>query len=84
MCIRDSITGYQGYHIDLGKDLYVYSYLNQLKGNVFSNESGAQSAASNGNVGGSGIDVVGMLTDGMKKTIIDKANACLLYTSRCV
>lgn len=45
--------------------------------NVFSNESGAQSAASNGNVGGSGIDVVGMLTDGMKKTIIDKANAIL-------
>lgn len=27
----DIITGYQGYHIDLGKDLYVYSYLNQLK-----------------------------------------------------
>lgn len=45
--------------------------------NVFSNESGAQSAASNGNVGGSGIDVVGMLTDGMKKAIIDKANAIL-------
>ena len=45
--------------------------------NVFSNESGAQSAASNGTAGGSGIDVVGMLTDGMKKTIIDKANAIL-------
>ena len=27
----DIITGYQGYHIDLGKDIYVYSYLNQLK-----------------------------------------------------
>ena len=27
----DVITEYQGYHIDLGKDLYVYSYLNQLK-----------------------------------------------------
>ena len=26
----DIITGYQGYHIDLGKDLYVYSYLNHL------------------------------------------------------
>ncbi len=25
------ITEYQGYHIDLGKDLYVYSYLNELK-----------------------------------------------------
>ena len=27
----DIITSYQGYHIDLGKDLYVYSYLNELK-----------------------------------------------------
>lgn len=27
----DVITEYQGYHIDLGKDLYVYSYLNELK-----------------------------------------------------
>ena len=27
----DLITEYQGYHIDLGKDLYVYSYLNELK-----------------------------------------------------
>ena len=27
----DVITSYQGYHIDLGKDLYVYSYLNELK-----------------------------------------------------
>ena len=27
----DVITDYQGYHIDLGKDMYVYSYLNPLK-----------------------------------------------------
>lgn len=27
----DAITSYQGYHIDLGKDLYVYSYMNELK-----------------------------------------------------
>ena len=27
----DVITSYQGYHIDLGKDLYVYSYMNELK-----------------------------------------------------
>ncbi len=27
----DIITSYQGYHIDLGKELYVYSYLNELK-----------------------------------------------------
>lgn len=27
----DVITCYQGYHIDLGKDLYVYSYMNELK-----------------------------------------------------
>ena len=27
----DIITSYQGYHIDLGKDLYVYSYMNELK-----------------------------------------------------
>lgn len=27
----DVITRYQGYHIDLGKDLYVYSYMNELK-----------------------------------------------------
>ena len=27
----DVITEYQGYHIDLGKDLYVYSYLNELQ-----------------------------------------------------
>ena len=26
----DIITEYQGYHIDLGKDIYVYSYLNEL------------------------------------------------------
>lgn len=26
----DIITEFQGYHIDLGKDLYVYSYLNEL------------------------------------------------------
>ncbi len=29
--VGDVITEYQGYHIDLGKDLYVYSYLNQLE-----------------------------------------------------
>ena len=34
----DIITGYQGYHIDLGKDLYVYSYLNQLKEGAFDEE----------------------------------------------
>ena len=28
----DIITEYQGYHIDLGKDLYVYSYLKKLTG----------------------------------------------------
>ncbi|MDY5647710.1 MAG: site-2 protease family protein, partial [Lachnospiraceae bacterium] len=27
----DIITEYQGYHIDLGKDLYLYRYLNSLK-----------------------------------------------------
>lgn len=27
----DIITEYQGYHIDLGKDLYLYSYLNPLE-----------------------------------------------------
>lgn len=27
----DLITEYQGYHIDLGKDLYVYTYLNELQ-----------------------------------------------------
>ena len=27
----DVITQYQGYHIDLGKDLYVYTYLNELQ-----------------------------------------------------
>lgn len=27
----DVITDYQGYHIDLGKDMYVYSYLNPLQ-----------------------------------------------------
>lgn len=27
----DIIKEYQGYHIDLGKDLYLYSYLNQLE-----------------------------------------------------
>lgn len=27
----DVITEYQGYHIDLGKDIYVYAYLNTLK-----------------------------------------------------
>ncbi len=27
----DVITEYQGYHIDLGKDLYVYAYLHELK-----------------------------------------------------
>jgi regulator of sigma E protease len=26
----DVITSYQGYHVDLGKDIYVYSYLNEL------------------------------------------------------
>lgn len=29
----DVITEYQGYHIDLGKDIYVYAYLNTLKEN---------------------------------------------------
>ena len=29
--VGDEITSYQGYHIDLGKDLYVYSYMNELK-----------------------------------------------------
>lgn len=28
----DLIKEYQGYHIDLGKDLYVYTYLNELSG----------------------------------------------------
>ncbi len=27
----DVITSYQGYHVDLGKDIYVYSYMNELK-----------------------------------------------------
>ena len=27
----DVITDYQGYHIDLGKDMHVYSYLNPLQ-----------------------------------------------------
>ncbi len=27
----DLITKFQGYHVDLGKDIYVYSYLNELK-----------------------------------------------------
>lgn len=30
----DIITEYQGYHIDLAKDLYVYSYLNEMTGDT--------------------------------------------------
>ena len=29
----DIITEYQGYHVDLGRDIYVYSYVNELKEN---------------------------------------------------